>query len=315
MINNLKLRTKVMIPIAIIAVVVLAMVSFGAMKLAEVGGAASDIIEHRDLAAVQMVRGARRMTQAASSILGSLVYDSNDPVGRAANEAFQASIDKAIECIDKAIGLSPDKASAIAVFKDRFRVLADQMKRPMQIGRDTPGLAAGSKLKLKDLDAMAEGARLIGTIDAQMRQLINDVVKFDNDWLAENGRAAADLRSNSRKSLFTMIVVGVISTVLAMGLSLWMSAVKITAPLARLVQRMGELAKGDLSVIIEDQERHDEIGVMAQAVQVFKAGGLRLQATEAAALGDRQSAEQARSQRRSACRPPAPAAGGRQVPG
>jgi len=67
-IDNLKLRTKTMIPLAVMAFVVLAMVGFGAMKLSAISSDASEIIEHRDLAVTQLVRATRLMMMAPYSV-------------------------------------------------------------------------------------------------------------------------------------------------------------------------------------------------------------------------------------------------------
>ena len=57
-IDNLKLRTKVLIPLTLMAAMVVAMVVFGATRLIGVSATASDIIEKRDLAAVELTRAA-----------------------------------------------------------------------------------------------------------------------------------------------------------------------------------------------------------------------------------------------------------------
>ncbi|CAO3433578.1 Methyl-accepting chemotaxis sensor/transducer protein [Azospirillum endophyticum] len=58
----------------------------------------------------------------------------------------------------------------------------------------------------------------------------------------------------------------------------------VSADIARLSRSMHALAGGDLSVALPETSRHDEIGAMAKAVQVFKenaAGKARLEAEQA----------------------------------
>ncbi len=50
----------------------------------------------------------------------------------------------------------------------------------------------------------------------------------------------------------------------------WVVIFKVTGPLLQLTRRMNSLAGGDLEVEIIGAERKDELGEMAQAVQVFK---------------------------------------------
>ena len=58
-IDNLKLRTKVLIPLVLMAIGVLAVAGLGAMRLNAVSSTASDIIERRDQAVVELNSAAR----------------------------------------------------------------------------------------------------------------------------------------------------------------------------------------------------------------------------------------------------------------
>ena len=57
---------------------------------------------------------------------------------------------------------------------------------------------------------------------------------------------------------------------------------------------LGVLAKGDHSAKVEGHARADEIGLMARAVQVFKASGLAMRRLEAEAAGQKAQAEEQR---------------------
>jgi methyl-accepting chemotaxis protein len=77
----------------------------------------------------------------------------------------------------------------------------------------------------------------------------------------------------------------------------WLINRDITRSLGGLRTAMQRLAKGDLSVAIAGTDRRDEVGAMAQAVQVFKENAGRIQAlqedqklTEARTAEDRRSA-------------------------
>ncbi|HEY8577950.1 MAG TPA: methyl-accepting chemotaxis protein [Devosia sp.] len=52
----------------------------------------------------------------------------------------------------------------------------------------------------------------------------------------------------------------------------------IAAPVRRITKSMGDLAQGDLQTEIPFTERHDEIGAMAAAVQVFRENGIKVAA-------------------------------------
>jgi hypothetical protein len=61
-IDNIKLRTKILIPLALMAAGVLAVAAFGASRLARVSSTASEIIERRDLAAMVLAQASHLMT-------------------------------------------------------------------------------------------------------------------------------------------------------------------------------------------------------------------------------------------------------------
>ena len=81
----------------------------------------------------------------------------------------------------------------------------------------------------------------------------------------------------------------------ALLLALWLSMAKIARPLNQLAQRMGALAGGDVAVEIDGQNRRDEVGTMARAVQVFKDNAVALKESEAQAETQRRAAEEERA--------------------
>ena len=83
--------------------------------------------------------------------------------------------------------------------------------------------------------------------------------------------------STTKVTMLTTIAV-VVVIVLVLGLLIGRG---ISAPLFKMTRNMGELASGDLEVDISGQEYHNEIGEMADAVQVFKDNAIRVKKMEA----------------------------------
>ena len=73
-IDNLKLRTKVMIPLALMAAGVLAVAAFSAIRLMALSSTASEIIERRDVAAVELNQAAQKMAALPHAVFGILLY-------------------------------------------------------------------------------------------------------------------------------------------------------------------------------------------------------------------------------------------------
>jgi methyl-accepting chemotaxis protein len=89
-------------------------------------------------------------------------------------------------------------------------------------------------------------------------------------------------------ALITLFLVGVLG-----GVAIW-QAHAIVRPLTRLQGAMLDLAEGRESSVALDTERHDEIGAMAKAVQVFKDNSVALKAAEAEQLRASDLAEEQR---------------------
>jgi methyl-accepting chemotaxis protein len=291
-IDNLKLRTKTLMPVVMMALTVLA---FGALKLSGISTAAEDIIEHRSLAATILVRATRNIVCVPYSIFGALVYDSGTPEGRAADAGFPKSIADTGSLLDEAAKLIPDKAEEIGKFRLRFGAIVEAAGAPLKIGQDTPGLTNGGKLKPEELDQLAKGTQLLAVLDLQARALIADMKAFGDDLLQDNAKAADELDARSNEALLTMSVLGLVCTLLAGAFSLWISSSKIARPLARLSERMDALARGDLTVDIGGQDRLDEVGDMARAVQVFKGNAVERLRLEADSASQRVSSEAERA--------------------
>lgn len=84
------------------------------------------------------------------------------------------------------------------------------------------------------------------------------------------------------------ILLGVGGIVLLAGLGLaWVLGTSLSKPVVAMTGAMHRLADGDLTVEVPSQDRKDEIGRMAEAMQVFKA-----QAVENQALREREEEQQ-----------------------
>ncbi|WP_417309966.1 methyl-accepting chemotaxis protein [Devosia sp.] len=77
------------------------------------------------------------------------------------------------------------------------------------------------------------------------------------------------------------------------ALAIWVTAWRVTGPLRQITARMSELAANDLGIQVPHLERRDEIGAMANALQVFKQ-----KCNEVAILGEEEAARNVEARRR-----------------
>lgn len=125
---------------------------------------------------------------------------------------------------------------------------------------------------------------------------ISTPVFDDLEERIQNIEATASQSSNSAitNTLFVMIAV---MTVIGLGvvlLSLWIGN-RLSRKIARMVSVMKELASDNLEIDVPDQHLQNELGLMGQAVQIFKENGIEKQRLEAERLvqeeKDRERAE------------------------
>ncbi len=292
--NNLRLRTKSLIPLGIMAITMLVMVAFGADRLIEVSRSAREIIEQRDAGATKLSFAGRMIVYVPYSIYGAILFDNNSPAGLATKRDFDTAADKGVALLKSAAALLPDRAAAIAKLETRLQALAEKSKAPYKEGYDQPGVEYGNALKPNELAQAAHATKLAGEVDADSRALVADLDALRDAVLAENAKAAQELASQSSSSIVTLGSLGALSALLAGAFAFWMTTAKIVRPLKFLSDQMRRLAAGDLSAEIDGRDRRDEVGDMAKVVEVFKTNGIERRAAEARAADARAAADSER---------------------
>jgi methyl-accepting chemotaxis protein len=91
-----------------------------------------------------------------------------------------------------------------------------------------------------------------------------------NEMMTTSGKVASDLSATTDDTVRTMIIAIGMGLTLTVALALWIGLTRISRPVVRMGEAMRALASGDTSVAIPGVGRRDEIGQMADTVQVFK---------------------------------------------
>jgi len=293
--DNLKLRTKSLIPPLFMAALFIGVVGFGAGRLSAISNTTEAIVKGSDPALLAIARSGRTALKISFDVYRMLAHDGDSKAAKDAHEDFLILQAKGDDYFDKAINLAPSRAEHYKAFKARFDALIAQAQRPVQIGLDTPGLEHGGTLSPIDLNEMAEGAKLMTPIDEEVDALNNDMAAYNKEVELENDRSADNLVSSVHTANWSMIMITGFSILGGVSFSLWLSASAI-GPLKKLGGVMAELARGNLEVDVEGQNRKDEVGEMAATVQVFKnAAGEKIRLEEEAAR-QRKLAEDERHQ-------------------
>jgi methyl-accepting chemotaxis protein len=122
---------------------------------------------------------------------------------------------------------------------------------------------------------------------AKARDDVKAILKRQQDLMIVN---AAALDGAVASASLTLLIGGMLTVLLAIGLG-WLLNRSIAHPVANMTAAMGRLSSGDTSVIIPAIGQRDEVGRMADAVQIFKSNAIEKGALEKTAEAERQSAE------------------------
>jgi PAS domain S-box-containing protein len=279
--DDLKLRTKTLIPLVGIAVVFASVIGVGTVKLNDLTRRYGQIASGVEPAMLETVRATRAASKVVREAYGLLSYDHDSAWARTVTADFQESKAQSDNAFDEASRLNPAGADKYRAFKARFDAIYEAAKAPIAIGRSLPALTIGSKLKPTQLDQMAIGFKEPEALDKDVTAFTKDVRAYNHTLEAVNAKAVVALKREASNAIWRLIGLCLVSIISGLAVAMWTANVKVAAPLVRLGERMKSLAHGDLSVEIDDQARADEVGAMAKAVQVFKDNALKARALEA----------------------------------
>ncbi|NBC35363.1 HAMP domain-containing protein [Novosphingobium sp. FSY-8] len=137
--------------------------------------------------------------------------------------------------------------------------------------RYLPAARSGDRAALQTLhDQELEPAYLA------QHQAILKLVDYSNAYRSEENRGD-NLMINGALALVAVIALTLMVAVWWMGRQV---VARITQPLSDTASTMSRMAEGHYQVAIDGQDRHDEIGVMAQAMEVFRKAGIAKQQAE-----------------------------------
>ncbi|MCC9624316.1 methyl-accepting chemotaxis protein [Thalassospira sp. MA62] len=133
------------------------------------------------------------------------------------------------------------------------------------------------------------------TVNGSMRVASNEIVN-DAEMLKEElaGIEASIFNKVTNEILLAekeILIASIVGVLLGMGIA-WTIGNRISKPVMAITAIMRKLADHDLSVEIPGQNRRDEIGKMAGAVQVFKDNAIRNDELEAEARAQEERAKE-----------------------
>ena len=109
-------------------------------------------------------------------------------------------------------------------------------------------------------------------------------------WVIVSGVYLDTVEAAQASTAFKIAVTIAVLAVVSLGLALWIGR-RITTPIVQLTQITNRISTGDLAVAIGHQDRRDEVGTLARALEEFKRNGLEVRRLQADAEAQKERTE------------------------
>ncbi|CAO3416508.1 methyl-accepting chemotaxis protein [Azospirillum endophyticum] len=276
--QNLKMVYKVLATLLLMAALAIGLTANGLFQLDRLDRRYTSLLDQDATAATLMAR-----TTSSLNEIGRLVY-------MMIAEEDVAKMQRLMEAIDKQAGTFKERidstAKAQPALSDEMRREAEDFEALMGIGREAERIAlTNDNAQANRFMEERFNPRFQALLD-KLRSLIDRT----NTAMERSSEEATATFHTAR--LWTLIIAAAGLTG-CFGLGIVMTRRTVSEPIRHLTEAMRSLAGGKLDQAVTGQERGDEIGGMAKALQVFKDGLIK-----ADRLSREQAAEQAAKQRR-----------------
>ncbi|NVO17023.1 MAG: MCP four helix bundle domain-containing protein [Rhodoplanes sp.] len=264
---SFSIRQKVIAAFAAAALTTAGLGWFAIDRIGNVNAAAAEIRDNW-LPATGLLATVAKSTEQYRVNQGTHVLDRSDD----AMDRQEAAMAVALKAIDEAwrayepMARTPEQQALAQAFKKEWGDYQEKSRTLLSLSRKN--------------DVAASTALYIGPMrenSVRMRKVLTDTLALT----VREGQAEASRGAEVYVASRTMILGALaFATLLCIGAG-WAIVSGVSGPIARMTAAMQRLADRDLSVAIEGVGRKDEIGGMANAMQVFKDNLVRVQAMEA----------------------------------
>ena len=280
--KNASVRTKILSLILPLCIVGLGATIFMASRYKEADTAYSDFIAKDSAALVELARATRNLQSVAYGAYQIMAYDAAGPEIKAAEQAYNESKALLMQRLNKVKAVFPKEAAAMDAFIAQSKTITDMTDKAVEFGMVDKNAESAAQLRKADTSIAATATAITALVD----KLSQGVVK---------GSDELSIQTNST-ILSSLVFVGVVFLA-GIILALFVASRGITAPIARLRERMASLAGGETAAEIDGMDRKDEVGQMAVAVQVFRENAIERIRLEQETEANRSMSEKDRIER------------------
>ena len=276
--NDLRLITKIAIPLSVLVAVVGMIIwqsRSGLLELNDAANHALGVVAARLETALTI----ESQLNAATVSEKNIILEQSVEGMKTHHDQYKQRMGDALKASERLIELAdtPERRAFNTKIKEALQEYDRVTQRTIEKGllNDTDG---AFKISVTE----GQAAR------TKVTELVENRVKTNKASLEKTITDTDVLAFGTIDSLYLVSGVGLAAS---LGLLSWIILVLVVRPLTGVATVMGIIAKGDLTLHVEGTERGDEVGAMARAVQVFKDNGLEMRRMEAEAVEQKRRAE------------------------
>jgi methyl-accepting chemotaxis protein len=262
LLTDVKIENKVIGLLLLLGVVSTGLAIFTSSRIAEIGRRYAVLTDHSLPANTDIARANRRATEMVLAGFKGATAANDRTKTVSASELLETAYTKGSKNLASAVETDPNLAADIAPIKKSFTHVHD---------------LAADAIHLASIGQAEDANRVLADADAAAEALVKSTSELVYKRVAtatEQTKATERYSSSTSRSALILNVLGLI---LAVVVSVFVTRIGISRPLARLQGVMRGLADGNNHVEVADSDRKDEVGQMAQAVLVLRESGRALE--------------------------------------
>lgn len=263
--NNLKIRTKIMLAVLIAGLIGVGVSVFGSAQLQQIDRSYAAMLQTRPKALLASARASRAGANLIAQTYKIIAYPLGSPNIQKAKVDGQKAYEDTLAYLDEAGQALPSEKPAFEAIRNNFLGLKSSVDQAVAFG---------------ERDENEKALAVMDTIDGKLAALVQSIADLNTAVLAKTDAQSAELSAGSDRASIIMLGAAVMGLLLGLAGAVVLASRTITGPLQRLAATMGELSGGTLQADVVGAERRDEVGTMARAVMIFKENGLTMRRLE-----------------------------------
>jgi methyl-accepting chemotaxis protein len=271
--RNLPITLKVLVAIGMMAAVTLCLGLYAVTNLSNIDSAYSRLVHHQAKGAVILARLNRSLSE-----VGRLTYRLIAETDDTQMHQVSTELDAAKNLFHSQAALASEALPSIKTLLDGMVLKFDET---MKLNEKVEALA----IKNQNAEAV-EAMRPVITAMAALRQEIAGIVDESVKALDTD---AATLTASSATTYNLTLGIAVGAALLFLFIAYQIVRQNVSKPIEEQVALMERLAKGDHGIVVNGQDRKDEIGSQARALQFFKEAAIEAQRLAQAQRADDQA--------------------------